>query len=179
MKKSGHGHMIKIHLQSIAGQPSRSMKELVPKSVRSAGVLAIVAGLILIASGVTSGSILLTGLGYVDNYLGSSIGSEGQFILQLAIGALTFLVGLGGFSVIVGGILLLLKHGSVGRFLIGLGGGMAIVGLLFSMGEALYVFGLSAPIFRQAYFGLYWIGAILATISIIFSRKEPGNKPMI
>jgi hypothetical protein len=93
------------------------MKELVPKSFRSAGVLAIVAGLILIASGVTSGSILLTGLGYVDNYLGSSIGSAGQFVLQLAIGALTFLVGLGGLSVIVGGVLLLLKHGSAGRFL--------------------------------------------------------------
>jgi hypothetical protein len=154
-------------------------KGLVPKTFRSAGILAIVAGLILIASGVTSGSILLTGLGYVDNYLGSSIGSAGQFMLQLAIGALTFLVGLGGLSAIVGGVLLLLKHGSVGRFLIGLGGGMAIFGLLFSVGEALYVSGLSAPIFRQTYFGLYWIGAILATISIFLSRKEPGNEPII
>jgi hypothetical protein len=50
---------------------------------------------------------------------------------------------------------------------------MAIFGLLFSVGEALYVSGLSAPIFRQAYFGLFWIGAILATISIFLSRKEP------
>jgi hypothetical protein len=99
--------------------------------------------------------------------------------LQLAIGALTFLVGLGGFSVIIGGVLLLLKHGSTGRFLIGLGGGMAIFGLLFAMGEALYVSGLSAPIFRQAYFSLYWIGAILATISSFLSRKESGNKPII
>lgn len=56
---------------------------------------------------------------------------------------------------------------------------MAIVGLLFSMAEALYVTGLSAPIFHEAYFGLYWDGAILATISIYLSRKEPGNKPII
>ena len=154
-------------------------KQMVPRSFRSAGVLAIIAGLIIIVSGVTSGSILLTALGYVDNYIGSSVGSAGQFVLQLAIGALTYLVGFGGLLAIAGGVLLLLKHGSLGRFLIGLGGGMAIIGLLFSMAEALFVTGLSAPIFHQFYFGLYWVGAILATISIYLSRKEPGNKPII
>ena len=171
--------MIRIHLQSLGGQPAQVVKELVPRSFRRAGVLAIIAGLIIVASGVTSGSILLTGLGYVDSYIGSSIGSAGQFMLQLAIGALTYLVGFGGFLALVGGVLLLLKHGSIGRFLIGLGGGMAIFGLLFSMVEALFVTGLSAPIFRQLYFGLYWVGAILATISIFLSRKEPGNRPII
>lgn len=80
---------------------------------------------------------------------------------------------------VMGGILLLAKHGSLGRFLIGLGGGMAIVGLLISMGEALYVTGLSAPIFHEAYFGLYWFGAILATISILLSRRYRETKPII
>ncbi|MDA4128984.1 MAG: hypothetical protein OK422_05985 [Thaumarchaeota archaeon] len=148
------------------------------KSFRTAGFLGIVAGLILIVSGVTSASLLLTAVGYVDNYLGSSIGA-GQILVQVAIAALTYLVGLGGFSVVIGGILLLRKHGTAGRFLIGIGGGMAIFSLLFAMGEALYVTGTSAPIFRQVYFGLYWIGAILATISIFLSRKAPETKPII
>ncbi|MGA2573550.1 MAG: hypothetical protein ABSF36_05010 [Candidatus Methanomethylicaceae archaeon] len=170
--------MIKIHMQSLAKEPERLVKELVPKSFRRAGVLAIIAGLILIASGVISGSILLTALGVVNNYIGPIIGPA-DIVLQLATGALTYLIGFGGFLAILGGVLLLLKHGSAGRFLIGLGGGTAIFGLLFSMAEALYVTGISAPIFHQAYFGLYWIGAILATISIFLSRGEPGNKPII
>jgi hypothetical protein len=153
-------------------------KELVPKSFRRAGILAMIAGLILIASGVTSGSILLTGLVDVDSYLGLSIGA-GQLVVQLAILCLTFLVGLGGMLVIVGGALLLRGHGSSGRFLIGLGGGTAILGLLFSLGESLLASGFSAPVFHQTYFTLYWIGAILATASILLSRRDPTTKPII
>jgi hypothetical protein len=116
--------------------------------------------------------LLLTGLGYVDNYLGPSVGSLGQFVLQLAIVALTFVVGLGGFLVIAGGALLLRRHGFWGMFLIGLGGGTAIFGLLFSMGVALYVSGFSAPIFYRPYFTSYWIGSILATIASLLSRRD-------
>jgi len=154
------------------------MKEVVPRSFRRAGVLAVIAGLVLIASGVRSGSILLTGLVDADAYLGLSLGS-GQLVVQLAILCLTFLVGIGGLLVIVGGALLLRRHGSSGRSLIGLGGGTAIIGLLFSMGEALYASGFSAPIFHQTYSILYWIGAILATASILLSRRDPTTKPMI
>jgi hypothetical protein len=147
-------------------------------SFRNAGYLAIVAGLILLASGVTSGSILISGLGYLKNYIGPSIGSA-SILLQYAIAALVFLVGFGGLLAIVGGLLLLAKHGSAGRFFIGLGGGLAIFGLLFSMAEALYATGLSAPIFQQAYFGLYWIGAVLATIAYFLSRRARETKPII
>jgi hypothetical protein len=171
-------HLVKIHLQAV-GTAKAKARELVPQSFRRAGVLAIVAGLILIASGITSGSILLTGLGYVDKYIGSSVGPEGQSMLQLAIGALTYLVGFGGLLAIVGGVLLLRGHGSSGRVLIGLGGGTAIFGLLFSIAEALFVKGISAPIFYQPYFVVYWIGAILATISIFMSRRDPATKPIV
>jgi hypothetical protein len=149
-----------------------------PKSFRTAGYLAIVAGLILIVSGVTSASLLLTAAGYANNYLGSNIGA-GEIVVQVAIAALTYLVGLGGISVIIGGVLLLAKHGSAGRFLIGLGGGLAVFGLLFAMGEALYATGTSAPIFRQVYFGTYWLGAILATIAYFLSRRARETKPII
>jgi len=140
-------------------------------SLSLAGVLGIIAGLLLLASGVTSSSLLLTGLGYVDKYLGSSITTEGDFFLQLAVAMLTFVVGLGGILVVAGGMLLLLNHRFVGRLLLGLGGGMAILGLLFSMAEALYVTGFSAPVFHQSYITLYWFGAVLATTSILLSRR--------
>jgi hypothetical protein len=155
------------------------MKKMVPRSFRRAGVLAVIAGLILVASGVASGSLLLTGLGYISNSVGSSVGSAGQSVLQLAIAAVTFLVGLGGFSAIAGGVLLLRGHGSSGRFLIGLGGGTAIFGLLFSIAKSLFVTGATVPIYYEPYFVLYWIGAILATVSILISRRDPSTKPII
>jgi hypothetical protein len=155
------------------------LKRSVPRSLRRAGVIAVVAGLILIASGVSSGSMLLTGLGYLDNHVGSSIGTAGQSLLQLVIAIVGLLVGLGGFSAIAGGVLLLRGHGSSGRFLIGLGGGTAIFGLLISIGRALLVSGASGPIYFQPYFALYWIGAILATVSMLVSRRDPATKPII
>jgi len=149
-----------------------------PKSFRTAGYIAIIAGVLLVASGVISGSFLITGLTFLNKYIGPSIGSA-SLLIQYAIEVLVFLVGFGGILAIVGGVLLLAKHGSAGRFLIGLGGGMAIFGLLFSMAEALYATGPSAPIFSQSYFGLYWIGAILATISYFLSRRSPETKPIV
>ena len=137
----------------------------------TAGVVAVVAGFVLVASGVTSGSLLLTGLGYVDKYLGSTITPDGDFLLHVAIAMLTFIVGLGGILVVAGGAMLLRNHVLAGRLLIGLGGGMAILGLLFSMAEALYVTGVSAPVFHQSYFTLYWFGSILATVSVLLSRR--------
>ncbi|MHB8566817.1 MAG: hypothetical protein ACYC7D_00680 [Nitrososphaerales archaeon] len=157
----------------MTGSPTNAIKELkpAPSHFREAGVLALISGLVLIASGVTSGSLLLTALNYVDKYLGPHLPFAGNFLLKLAITTVTFLVGLGGVLVIIGGASVLSKHGSVGRILIGLGGGMAILGLLFSMAEVYYTSGFSSAIFHQSYFTLYWIGAVLATASILLSRK--------
>ena len=170
----------KISYASTTNKTAKAVKNSLPKShpLRVAIVLAMLAGLFLLASGVTSGSILITGLNYVDTYLGPKIGA-GQLLVQLAIAALTIIVGFGGLLDILGGLLLWREHGTSGRFLIGLGGGTAILGLLFSMAEALYFSGLSAPVFYQPYFTLYWIGAILATASILFSRRAYATKPII
>jgi hypothetical protein len=167
-----------MHKSGVCKLSSQGSHTSYPKSFRTAGYLAIIAGLILVASGVVSGSILITGLTFLNNYIGPSIGSA-SLLIQYAIEVLVFLVGFGGILAIVGGVLLLAKHGSAGRFCIGLGGGMAVFGLLFSMAEALYATGLSAPVFHQTYFGLYWIGAILATISYFLSRRAPETKPIV
>jgi hypothetical protein len=162
----------------MAEETVQAVKKVMPKSkpLRSAILLAFVAGLFLIVSGVISSSIIITGLRYVDTYLGPNIVSP---LLDLAIAVLTVVVGFGGFLDIAGGFLLWREHGSAARFLIGLGGGTAIIGLLFSIGVALYVSGFSAPVFYQPYFTLYWIGAILATASYLLSRRAPATKPII
>jgi small-conductance mechanosensitive channel len=153
--------------------PTQVIKEQRPEPAfsRAAGVLALISGVVLIASGVTSGSLLLTILSYVDKDLGPHLPFADNFMLNVAITTLTFLVGLGGILVIIGAVSLLLNHRFLGRLLIGLGGGMAVFGLLFSMIEAFYVSGFSSLIFHQSYFTLYWVGAILATTSILLSRK--------
>jgi hypothetical protein len=152
---------------------SEHLAEKLPGSAvfKGGGVLALISGLVLIASGVTSGSIPLTILSYIDKYLEPHLPFAVNYLLKFAIATLTFLVGLGGLLVFGGGALLLLKHVFFGRFLIGLGGGMAILGLLFSMAEAYYVSGFSSIVFHQSYFTLYWTGAILATVSIVLSRR--------
>jgi hypothetical protein len=165
-------------MQGTVWKAHARLKRSVPRSFRRAGVIAVVAGVILIASGVSSGSLLLKGLDYLEIHAGSSIGTTGQSLLELAIAIVSLLVGLGGLSAIAGGVLLLRGHGSLGRFLIGLGGGTAIFGLLISIGRALLVSGASAPIYFQPYFVLYWIGAILATVSILVSRRDPATKPI-
>ena len=135
-----------------------------------AGTLAIIAGVLFLASGVASGSIFLTGLSYLDRYVGTNAPSV-QFVVNIAIVMLTFVVGLGGVLDLAGGALLLRKHSTSGRIFVGLGGGSAILGLFFSIAVALYSTGLSAPIFQQSYFTLYWIGAVLATTSILLSLR--------
>jgi len=74
-----------------------------------AGILAIIAGVFFIASGVASGSILLTGLSYLDRYVGTNAPSA-QFVVNIAIVMLTFVVGLGRILDLAGGALLLRKH---------------------------------------------------------------------
>ena len=100
--------------------PNYVINEATPEPAfpRGAGVLALISGLVLIASGVTSGSLLLTIVSYVDKYLGPHLPLAGNFMLELAITTLTFLIGLGGILVIIGGALILLKHGFFGRLLI-------------------------------------------------------------
>jgi hypothetical protein len=139
--------------------------------------LAVLAGVLIIVSGVLSSSVLLTALQYVDTNLGPTLGPSGQSMLESVTSMLRYVVGFGGLLDFAGAYLLWTRHGSSGRFLIGLGGGTAIIGLLLSLvrsgSESL------APVLYQPYFTLYWIGAILATAAILYSRKAPGTKPMI
>ena len=134
---------------------------------RIAGIIAIIAGLVMVGSGYTSHPIYLFVLEYVKTHYGSSLPSTAQLAINLAIFALNIIVALGGVLVISGGVLLLLKRGFSGRLLIRLGGGLGIFGLLIAIGETYYLSGFSLAAFHAE----YWIGIILAVAAIWLSQR--------
>ncbi len=135
------------------------------------GSVGIVAGLILIISGVVAISFMGTILTYFLKHYGTNLSPDETYGLKVVISILAFLVGLGGLLVIFGGSMFLLKHRISGRVLIGLGGGMAVVGLIVTMVVAFAGSGFSSPIFRISYFTVYWLGAILAIIAMGISIR--------
>src|SRR2546428_5489731 len=126
--------------------------------LRISGVLALIAGCDLIFSGYTSNPILLTFLMQISIPFAQYMTPTLLYWIELITSTLSILVGLGGFLVIIGGLLFFRKHKSLGKFLILLGGGIGILGLVFSMIEAYYLSGFSLVVFHAE----YWVGIILA-----------------
>jgi hypothetical protein len=124
-----------------------------------AGSLAILGGLLMLASGYTSRGFLYTALGYgaqeIPTYLTGFAGSAAL----LAITLLELVIALGGLTVLVGGLVILTHHTTTGRTLIYLGGGAGFLGLLISFGYSIYKLGGVDPVLA---FLPYWIGLALA-----------------
>jgi hypothetical protein len=155
--------------QQNAVASGKQKKKKKPSSIilRMAGVIGIIAGIILVFGGYTSHPIILTILSYTNEHFSSSLSSTELYMLQLAITVFNLLVGLGGIVVIVGGTVLLMRHRTVGRILLWLGGGMGIFGLLFTMGEAYYYSHFSLVVFHAE----YWIGLVLATAASLIAKR--------
>ncbi len=135
--------------------------------LRLAGVIAVIAGLVLILSGYTSHPIILTILSYVDQHFSSTMNPMELEVLKLAISIFNFLVGLGGTVVVLGGLALLIRHRGIGRSLVWIGGGMGIFGLLFTIGEAYYYSHFSLVVFHAE----YWVGLVLATAAFVIAKR--------
>jgi hypothetical protein len=135
--------------------------------LKIAGIVAILAGLILIVSGYTSHPIALTILNYVNEHFSSSLNKMELFAVNYAISFFNYLVGLGGVVVLSGGLVLLLKHRTAGRILIWLGGGMGIFGLIFTFGEAYYYSHFSLVVFHAE----YWVGLVLAPSAFVIAKR--------
>jgi hypothetical protein len=127
---------------------------------RTAGFLAIVAGALIVLSGVATNGILFSFLTLINQNILSELG--GSFIiLQLIIDVLTFLMGLGGITVIFGGAMIIYNHRFLGRLLIALGGGMGFLGLLFALIYSLFTAGFDSLVVHIE----YWIGIVFAVIA--------------
>lgn len=123
------------------------------------GILAVVGGLLMIGSGYTSRGFLYAALGYAEPRISDFLSGSAASAAILATAVLAFIIELGGLTVLVGGLVIIAHHTTLGRILIYLGGGAGFLGLLVSFGySAFKLRGLGPVLFYLP----YWVGLALA-----------------
>ena len=125
-------------------------------------VIAIIAGLLLLISGISGVATWETIQDFDKTYV-----IENYFI-EIIFAILIFIASLGGISVIIGGILLGKKKITSGKFLIMLGSGLGLIGLIFSIIVAIFEGSLTLG----SYFSIGGIGLILSIIARILTKKK-------
>ncbi|HLQ06942.1 MAG TPA: hypothetical protein VK126_04245 [Nitrososphaerales archaeon] len=127
----------------------------------TAGILAIVGGVLMLGSGYASRSFLYLALGYTEprivDFLNGMVADAAVF----AIATLELIIALGGATVAVGGIIILARHSTTGRILMFLGGGAGFLGLLISFGYSTYKLGGLGPALSYL---PYWLGLVFAVV---------------
>ena len=123
-----------------------------------AGALAVVGGLLMVASGFAAGGLLLTALDVVEGEIPRYLGGVEGLTATLAVGIVSTLIALGGVTVVAGGVSLGFGHRTTGRSLILLGGGASFLGLLITFLYSSYRLGLSGTLAYTP----YWVGVALA-----------------
>jgi len=124
-----------------------------------AGALALVGGLLMLASGYTSRGFLYTALNLAEPRISDLLSGVAANVAVLVVAILEFLIALGGLAVMIGGLVVLANHTTTGRALIYLGGGAGFLGLIVSFGYAAYRVGGISPLL--AYLP-YWVGLAMA-----------------
>jgi hypothetical protein len=126
----------------------------------ASGILAVVGGVLMVASGYGSRSFLLAALNIAESDIPQYLGGIAGLTASLAVSIVAFLIALGGLTVVLGGCALLARHRTAGRLLIMLGGGAGFLGLLVTFGYAAVRLGLTATL---AY-APYWLGLVFAVV---------------
>lgn len=111
--------------------------------------------------GLVNHSFLLSLLGILSKELSIYIGGTTGEVASVAITTISILITLGGVTVAIGGLLILIKHVTTGRTFIALGGGAGFLGLLVSFGYVAFTSGVASAIDHS----VYWIGVVLAVIA--------------
>lgn len=114
----------------------------------------------MVVSGFETKSLLLTVLPYLESYINTYLSGFAGLTADSIITILSILIGLGGITVMAGGVVILTGHTSSGRLLIMLGGGAGVLGLLISFGLAVYREGLK----RVLDYVPYWVGVAMAVV---------------
>jgi hypothetical protein len=123
------------------------------------GSLAVVGGLLMLGSGYSSRGLLYTALGYAEPHVSSFIGGIAASATILTITVFELLIALGGVTVVIGGLVILSRHTTIGRTLIYLGGGAGLLGLVVSFGFSVYKLGGLSPVLSYL---PYWVGLAMA-----------------
>ncbi|MDG6983746.1 MAG: hypothetical protein JRN28_04275 [Nitrososphaerota archaeon] len=127
----------------------------------AAGALAVVGGLLMLASGYSSRGFLYTALGFAEPRFSDFLSGAALGAAVIGVTVLELVIALGGLTVIAGGLMVILHHTTAGRVLIWLGGGAGFIGLLVGFGYSVYRLGGIDPVL--AYLP-YWAGLAMAIV---------------
>lgn len=125
-------------------------------------ILAIIAGILLLIAGINGIATWETIKDFVINNIGENEIIEIIFVILILIASL------GGFAVIIGGLLFGKDKVRTGRFLIALGAGLGLIGLIVSIVITIYE---ESPIIGS-FFSIGSIGLIMSIIARIIAKKE-------
>jgi len=128
---------------------------------RTAMYVAIVAGILLLISGISGLATWETVKEFVTNNLTDNA------VIQIVFAILIFIASLGGLAVIIGGILIGKENLSTGRFLIMLGAGMGIIGLIVSI----YIAYVEGSLTIGSFFSIGFMGLLLSIIARSMAKK--------
>ena len=113
----------------------------------------------MLASGYTSRGIMYTALNLAEPHISDFLSGVAANAAVLAVTTLELVIALGGLTVIIGGLIVLASHKTVGRILIYLGGGAGFLGVLVSFGYSAYKLGGISPVLTYL---PYWVGLAMA-----------------
>ena len=133
----------------------------------AAGALAILGGLLMVASGYTSRGFLYAALGYAEPRVSDILSGAMANAVIISITLVEFVVALGGLAVVIGGLVILAAHTTTGRTLVYLGGAAGFLGLLISFGYTAYRLGGLSPVLSYL---PYWVGLTLAVLGRRFAK---------
>ena len=140
---------------SVPAHPGRGFR------LWAAALLAILGGLVVLYGGFEANGVLPSLLSYAQGNVPPYLGAPEGTAIRVALELLSILVALGGFTILLGGLLLLARWVRSGRFLIFLGGGVGVLGLLLLLGYSLATSGMAAVTQHVD----YWVGIVLASIA--------------
>lgn len=129
-------------------------------------VLAIIAGALLILSGIDGIGMWELIKQFVTTYLIDHIA------VQIIFAAIIFIASLGGVAVIIGGLLIGKERLTTGKLLVMLGTGMGLIGLA----AAIVVDYESGNFSIENYLSLGMIGVILSIIARMMAGKQGSGK---
>ena len=137
------------------------------------GVFLILTGYIGTSTGFWGWAILIA-ISISPNQLISDI-------LVIVLSILAFLSFMGGWTVLLGCLLLILGRHRTAVHIIGIGAGMSLLGLIYNLAQ-MYVLGtLDLATFLSRYQGLAWLGVIFTIFGrelIRYGKKEDEEQPM-
>ena len=128
---------------------------------KQAMIIAIIAGILLLISGVSGVATWET----IKDFVTENIVDNA--VVQIVFAVLIFIASLGGISVIAGGLLIGKNSISGGKFLITLGAGLGLIGLIFSI----IVGYMEDSLTIGSFFSIGAIGLILSIIARMRATK--------